>query len=62
LSAENQRLKDRLFANQNKVLTLIDELTAENGDLGLTVEEQILEGNIPPGLKIPEKYSFLKNN
>ena len=62
LSAENQRLKDRLFANQNKVLTFIDELTAENGDLGTIVEEQILDGVIPPGLKIPKKYSFLKNN
>ena len=62
LSAENQRLKDKLFANQNKVLTLIDELTAENGDLGKIVEEQILDGVIPPGLKMPKKYSFLKNN
>lgn len=62
LSAKNQRLKDRLFANQGRVLTLIEDLEAENGDLGATVEEQILDGVIPPGLRIPEKYSFLRNN
>ena len=62
LSAENQRAKDKLFANQSRVLTLIADLEAENGDLGATVEEQILGGVIPPGLTIPEKYSFLRNN
>lgn len=62
LSAENQRAKNRLFANQSRVLTLIADLEAENGDLGATVEEQILGGVIPPGLTIPEKYSFLRNN
>ena len=62
LSAKNQRLKNRLFANQGRVLTLIEDLEAENGDLGATVEEQILNGVIPPGLRIPEKYSFLRNN
>ena len=62
LSAENQRKKDQLFANQGRVLTLIEDLEAENGDLGPTVELQILQGEIPSGLKIPEKYSFLRNN
>ena len=62
LSAKNQRLKNRLFANQGRVLTLIEDLEAENGDLGATVEEQILDGVIPPGLRIPKKYSFLRNN
>ena len=62
LSAKNQTLKNRLFANQGRVLTLIEDLEAENGDLGATVEEQILDGVIPPGLRIPEKYSFLRNN
>jgi len=62
LSAENQRAKDRLFANQSRVLKLIEDLEAENGDLGATVEEQILGKVIPPGLKIPEKYSYLRNN
>lgn len=62
LSAENQRLKNRLFNNQDKVIKLIKDLEAENGDLGEIVELQILQGVIPPGLKIPEKYSFLRNN
>ena len=62
LSAENQKQKDKLFANQNKILEFIAALEAENGDLGSSVELQILDGMIPSGLKIPEKYSFLKNN
>lgn len=62
LSAKNQILKNKLFANQSRVVTLIEDLEAENGDLGAVVEDKIIEGVIPPGLTIPEKYSFLKNN
>lgn len=63
LSEENQRKKNKLYATNEGKLALIKAIQdANEGDLGEAVELQIYEGNIPTGLIIPEKYSFLKNN
>lgn len=62
LSEKNEKLKQRLYSSKSNLSNFITDLEELNGDLAPSVELQILAGNIPDGLNIPEKYSYLQNN
>ena len=62
LSEKNEKLKQQLYSSKSNLSNFITDLEELNGDLAPSVELQILDGNIPDGLNIPEKYSYLQNN